>query len=84
MAMDFNSLTLGDLEYFEDQTGITFSAFDADTMSAKAMRTLAGIALYRDGKATSREAATDRARDLTLEETTALIKINDDEATVGE
>lgn len=80
-----NSLTLGDLAYFEKTTGRSLVGLDLESgMVADAMVTLVGLILYREGKAPTRDAAVELAADYTMDQATALIGIAGPTQSLGE
>ena len=73
--MNMNSLTLGDLEYYERKTGQPITSFDPDAggMLATPMIAMCSIMLYRRGGFATRDDAYTAATDLTMDEATALV-----------
>lgn len=73
--MDMNSLTLGDLEYYERKTGQPITSFDPDAggMLATPMIAMCALMLYRRGGYQTRDDAYTAATDLTMDEATALV-----------
>lgn len=68
-------LTVGDIEYFEEVTQSAFSAFNPETQAmGKPMAVLAGISLYHQGKAASREEGREQAREMEMAEAVALME----------
>lgn len=69
------SLTVGDIEFFEHTTGTTFTALDEDNQPMGAtLAALAGIGLYRAGRAPDRQTGVDMARDMPMMEAIDLMK----------
>lgn len=73
--MNMNSLTLGDLEYYERKTGQPITSFDPDAGGALAtpMIAMCSIMLYRRGGYQTRDDAYTAATDLTMDEATSLV-----------
>lgn len=73
--MNMNSLTLGDLEYYERKTGQPITSFDPDAggMLATPMIAMCSIMLYRRGGFATRDDAYTAATDLTMDEATSLV-----------
>lgn len=73
--MDMNSLTLGDLEYYERKTGQPITSFDPDAGGALAapMIAMCAVLLFRRGGYQTRDDAYTAAADLTMEDATALV-----------
>lgn len=84
--MNMNSLTLGDLEYYERKTGQPITSFDPEAggMLATPMIAMCSIMLYRRGGYQSRDDAYTAATDLTMDEATALVGGATTDATAGE
>ncbi|MBF0967581.1 MAG: hypothetical protein HXK09_10730 [Actinomyces bouchesdurhonensis] len=70
-----NSLTLGDLEYYERKTGQPITSFDSEAGGALAppMIAMCALMLYRGGGFATRDDAYTAATDLTMDEATALV-----------
>lgn len=48
MKIDMNTLTLGELEVFEERAGVPFASLSGDTFPIKAVRALVFIVRRRD------------------------------------
>lgn len=63
------TMTLGDLDFFEKETGTPFTSFGEEGQPmAEAMIVLAGLTMYKAGEFANRREAVTAARDLTLDE----------------
>nr|DAF88815.1 MAG TPA: hypothetical protein [Siphoviridae sp. ctcRb7] len=73
--MNMNSLTLGDLEYYERKTGEPITSFDPDAGGklASPMIAMCAVLLFRRGGYQTRDDAYTAAADLTMEDATALV-----------
>ena len=73
--MNMNSMTLGDLDYYERKTGQPITSFDPEAGGALAVPMIAmcAIMLYRRGGYTTRDDAYTAATDLTMDEATRLV-----------
>lgn len=77
MAIDFNTLTLGEVATIEDLSGQSIAQIaDGDTPKGKALAALAMVAKRRTGEPTFKF---NDALLLTLDEANELIGLNDDE-----
>ena len=65
------NMTLGDLEWFEETTGMPFSSLSEDAVTAKQMSALAAVVLARRDNI-DRATALAAARDMKLEDATGL------------
>lgn len=73
--MNMNSLTLGDLEYYERKTGEPITSFDPEAGGklASPMIAMCAVLLFRRGGYQTRDDAYTAAADLTMEDATALV-----------
>lgn len=73
--MNMNSLTLGDLEYYERKTGEPITSFDPEAGGrlARPMIAMCAVLLFRRGGYQTRDDAYTAAADLTMEDATALV-----------
>ena len=73
--MNLQSMTLGDLDYYERKTGQPITAFDPEAggMLAGPMIAMCAIMLYRRGGHATRDDAYAAAGDLTMAEAAALV-----------
>ncbi len=73
--MNMNSMTLGDLDYYERKTGQPITSFDPEAGGALAapMIAMCAIMLYRRGGYQTRDDAYTAATDLTMDEATRLV-----------
>lgn len=73
--MNMNSLTLGDLEYYERKTGEPITSFDPEAGGklASPMIAMCAVLLFRRGGYQTRDDAYTAAAELTMEDATALV-----------
>ena len=75
-----SQLTLGEVAYFEDITGVRMAALDTEDVSARVMGAMAGLVLYRTGMYPTPADAQEAAKRIPLGQIDKYISMGDDVA----
>lgn len=75
-----SQLTIGEVAYFEDITGVRMAALDTEDVSARVMGAMAGLVLYRTGMYPTPADAQEAAKGIPLGQIDKYISMGDDVA----
>lgn len=75
-----SQLTIGEVAYFEDITGVRMAALDTEDVSARVMGAMAGLVLYRTGMYPTPADAQEAAKRIPLGQIDKYISMGDDVA----
>ena len=76
-----SQLTIGEVAYFEDITGVRMAALDTEDVSARVMGAMAGLVLYRTGMYPTPADAQEAAKRIPLGQIDKYISMSDETPT---